>query len=362
MPRDPDIAPARAPLELHASSPSEAQRGSGGSSAERRGSARLLAGGLLAACVALAGPAAADPSELPSAFGYNYGETDTARSGGMAGAVRALGGAADGVFVNPANMGLTRSYHVDLLGQFTPEAGRHIYGGSIVDSTRRFSGGFGFTGGFQDADGLDRSHLDVRFNLAFAISDRFHIGVGGRYLSLEQEGFGPLGEESRASGGRVNEGDRESLVDTFTLDAGTTIIPVEGLHIAIVGKNLSYPDNALLPTTVGGGIGYGTDDFSVEVDGLADFNSWPSPSPRVMAGGEVLVVDRIPIRLGYRFDMMNGSGLDPSHQLGGGLGYVDPAFGIQASVRRTLVGPSATTIMAQVSLHLEAFGLPIDEY
>jgi opacity protein-like surface antigen len=337
------------------------------SSSPRRGAASTRRALALAAFGALATQSvareAAAQSELPAQFAYNYGETDTARSGGMSGALRAAGSAETAIFLNPANMGLSRIYHIDAIGQFTPEAGRHLYGGTIVDSTRRLAGGFGLIGGFQDGDGIDRSHIDVNAALSFAASDAFHIGLSGRYLSLQQEGRGVLGQ-SRASGGLVDPDDpagRLGLVNAFTFGAGLTLVPVEGLHIGVSGQNLSYPNHGLLPTMVGGGIGYGTRDFTIEADGVADFSSWSEISPRVMVGGEYLLIDAIPLRLGYRFDNMSGSQLDPSHQLSGGVGYTDPRFALAASVRRTLVGPSATMIIAQLSLFLESFGLPIAE-
>lgn len=300
----------------------------------------------------------------PPQFGFNYGETDTPRSGAMGGALRALGGANTAHYLNPANMGISRVYHVQALTQFTPEAGRHLYGGAVVDSTRRFSGGVSFIGGFQDGDGIDRSHLDARVSLAFAITSRFHIGLSGRYINLDQEGVGPLGD-SPASAGLADPDDpggRDSLVNTVTFDAGITIKATDELHIGFSGQNLSYPNNGILPTTAGGGIGYATKDFSIEVDGIADFNSWAEISPRVMAGGEYLIANSVPVRLGYRFDLLAGSELSPSHQVSGGLGYIDQSFAVEASVRRTVAGPSATIIMAGVSIHLESFGVPIHEY
>jgi hypothetical protein len=315
--------------------------------------------------LALAGPAGADPSELPPPFAYNYGETDTPRAAAMSGALRALGASTTAPFLNAANMGLTRSYHIQPFVQITPEALRHLYGGAIIDSTRRFSGGLAFVGGFQDADGIDRSHIDLRVPLAFAISDRFHIGLAGRYLMLDQEGVAsnPLGD-SRASGGLQDPDDpggRDALVHTVTFDAGITIRATEELHIGLTGYNLTYNDNSLLPTVAGGGIGYGTKDFSIEVDGLADFNSYAEPTPRIMAGGEYLIADRFPIRAGYRFELLNGSGEDPSHQLSAGVGYLDPRFGVEVGVRRTLVGPSATIIVAGFGIYLESLGVPIQD-
>jgi hypothetical protein len=318
----------------------------------------------LAATLLASSPASADPSELPPSFGYNYGETDTPRSAAFSGALRALGASTTAPYLNGANMGLTRSYHIHPFVQVTPEAGRHLYGGAIIDSTRRFSGGLSLIGGFQDSDGIDRSHIDVRVPLAFAIADEFHVGLVGRYMMLEQQGFGPLGD-SRPSGGLKDPEDppagRSPLVNTVTFDAGITVLPVKELKISAVGYNLTYPNNSILPTVVGGGIGYGTEDFSIEVDAVADFNSYEKPNPRVMAGGEYLIIGRVPIRAGYRFDLLNGSGFEQSHQLSGGLGYLDPRFGIEASVRRTLVGPAATTIVAGFAFYLESFGLPIDD-
>jgi len=301
-------------------------------------------------------PASAEPSVLPTAFAYNYGETETARSAGMGGALTALGAGVNAPFVNPAAMGLTRSYHISALGQFTPEAARQLYGGAIVDSTRKWSGGMSVVGGFMDPDGINRSQVDVRLAVAMAISKSFHLGVSGRYLNLDQEGVGPLGS-SRASGGLVDPedpGGRNALVNTLTFDAGLVIRATDALHFGVVGRNLSYPNNGLLPTVVGGGVGYGTNDFSIEVDGLVDITSYSKPNPRAMAGGEYLLVDRVPLRLGYRFDLLNGSGFEPSHQVTGGMGYLDKRFGVDASVRRTVAGPSATTVVVTLSYFVDA--------
>lgn len=331
---------------------------------------RRFPGLLVAIAVAVVAPTAEAQEgtffdDPPPQFGFNYGETDTPRSGGMSGALRALGGGNTAHYLNPANMGITRLYHIQALTQFTPEAGRHLYGAAIVDSTRRFSGGVSFIGGFQDDAGIDRSHLDARISLAFAISSRFHLGLSGRYMSLDQEGLGPLGN-SRVSGGLLDPedqpGGRDALVNTVTFDAGVTIKATDELHIGLSGQNLSYPNNGILPTTAGGGIGYGTKDFSIEVDGVADFSSWSEISPRVMAGGEYLIANTFPIRAGYRFDLLAGSKLKPSHQVSGGIGYIDQSFGVEASVRRTVAGPSATIIMVGVSVHLESFGVPIQDY
>lgn len=313
-------------------------------------------------CVVLAPRhALADPSELPPPFAYNYGVGETARVTAMGSALSALGNGTAAPFVNPANLTLTRIYHFEAVGQFTPEAARQVYGGSVVDSTRRFAGGVGFQGGFIDPDGVNRSFIDVRLALGFFVSKEFSVGLAGRYLSMEQEGLGVFGD-SRASGGLKDSEDpplgRASIVSTPTLDAGLSLRPTDGLVISAYGQNITYPNNGFLPTIVGGGIGYGDEDFSIEADGLADVNSYLGPTARVGVGGEYLIEDAFPVRVGYRFD--HGAG---SHAITAGFGYIHPAFSVEAALRRTLVGPSATSIVLSVAYHLESSGLtPIEDF
>ena len=143
---------------------------------------------------------------------------------------------------------------------------------------------------------------------------------------------------------------------TECLDAGLTGEVTPGLNIAAFGHNLSYPNHAFLPTVVGGAIGYANDLFTVEVDGVADLSSYTGPSARVMGGGEFLVAGHVPLALGYRFDLLDPKLSRASHQLSAGAGYVSRQFGLRVAVRRTLVGPSATAILASVSYHLESSG------
>jgi len=164
----------------------------------------------------------------------------------------------------------------------------------------------------------------------------------------------PFGSDP-VSGGLVDPADTSSrfaFVNALTFDVGLTIKATDSLYIAAVGQNLTYPNNSLLPTIVGGGIGYGTGDLSIEVDGLADMSSWGKPTARIMAGGEYLIASRVPVRLGYRFDQ--GAQL---HTLSAGLGYISPEFAIEASVKRTLSDPGATSLFFSLAYFLESSGL-----
>lgn len=306
---------------------------------------------LVACSAALAAPVAlAAPSPLPPEVGYNYDEIETPRSAALNGASHASSNAIDGLFYNPANMAVTRVYHLAAFAQIWPEARRQSYGAAAVDSIEssvRLAGGIGGTWNLQDPDGIDRRSTDLRFAFALPFGDRFFLGVGGRYLWLKQDGFGPFGR-SPASGGLGGA----DIVKGITFDAGATVRPVDSLSLSIVGQNLNNPDTTFQPTTFGGGVGVKAGDFGAEADVIGDFTSWGRTTVRTMGGLEYLVGDHVPLRLGYRYD--EGAS---SHSVSGGLGYIDQAFAVELAVRRVVSGDAATAVVLGFTYHLESTGL-----
>lgn len=307
---------------------------------------------LVTVAAVLAAPRADAQSKLEPEVGWNYGEVETARTAALGGAARAFGSATSGLYLNPASMATTRVYHLEALAQIWPEAKRQTYGAGAVDSvTTKLAGGIGGHYGIQDSEGLKRKWTDVRFALAYPFSDKLFAGLGGRYLKLQQNGFGPLGD-SLASGGLRNE----TMISSLSFDAGLTLKPSKELAIAILGQNLTNPGTGFQPTMFGGGVGYGTDDFTIEGDVLADFTTWIDPDGsskttlRGMLGAEYLAGDHYPLRLGYRYD--EGQ---KTHAVSGGLGYVDPQFALEVSVRRTVAGPDVMTPATSVIIGLQYF-------
>ena len=307
-----------------------------------------------ALCVSLTRAAHAEKSTVPPAVGYNYQEIETPRITATNGATRALSMSTEALFDNPANMSVSRVYHLTALAQIWPESGRQSYGAAAVDSvgsSSRLAGGVGATYNTQDTDGIDRRWTDIRFAMSYPFSDKFYMGVAGRYLMLSQNGEGPLGT-SLASGGLAGQ----KIVRSITFDAGATFKPSDALSLSIVGVNLNNPGNGFQPTSVAGGIGFGKDLFSLEADVLADFTSYDKTKTRAMAGGEALLGDHFPLRAGYRYD--DGA---KSHSISGGLGYIDPTFGAEIAVRRVVSGDRATAIVFGFTYHLDSSGLTSNE-
>lgn len=305
----------------------------------------------LATVLGSAQPSAAQ-SPLPAPLRTNEGENETARSAAFSGAMRAWGSGTAAMFLNPANLAETPAYHIEGVVQLTPEAARQAYGGVIMDSiTNKLAGGVSVVGSFVDPEHIDRQTLDVRVGLAYPISDRFLIGLAGRYVRATQLGTGPFGG-SKFSGGLIDGEGRFPFVSTATFDAGITIKVTEGLAISALGTNLTYPNNGVLPTTIGGGIGFSASGFTIEADGVADLNSWGTPTARAMAGAEYVIAERFPIRAGYRWDQ----GPD-QHALSLGFGYVTREFSVEASIRRALDDRGPTTVVLGLAYFLESSGL-----
>jgi hypothetical protein len=321
-----------------------------------------MTGAIVLATISFASGAHADPSELVPQVGFNYGEIETGRAAALGGAVRALGNAVTGLYSNPANIALTRVYHLQGLAQIWPEARRQSYGASAVDSvTGRLAGAIGAHYGSLDPDGVDRKWTDVRAAIAFPISDRFYAGVTGKYLKLRDNGHPRLGyglPNSYASGGL---GDA-ATVDGFTFDAGITVKPSSSLFIGVVGSNLTSSGHGYQPLTLGGGIGYGNNDITAEVDFVADFTTYTKADGtsrtaiRTLAGFEYLAADHFPLRIGYRYDAEPAT-----HAISGGVGYIDPQFSVDLAVRRTVSGKEpygpVTSVVIDLQYFLESTGV-----
>jgi hypothetical protein len=216
-----------------------------------------------------------------------------------------------------------------------------------VGSSSRIAGGLGATWSRQDPDGVDRTASDLRFALAYPLSDKLFVGAGGRFLWLTENGQGPL-KPSFASSGLG--GDR--IVKNFAFDLGLTLKAGDGWSFALVGNNLNGADTGYQPLSLGGGIGYAKEKFGMEGDVVADLATWDKTRVRAMLGAELLLGEHALVRGGYRYD--DGA---QSHSGSLGLGYIDKAFSADLGVRRVLVGDIATAVVLTFTYHVESTGL-----
>lgn len=296
----------------------------------------------------------AEPSTLPPEIGYNYGEMETPRSTALGGGLRALSNSTDALFLNPANIAATRVYHLSGVAQVWPQASRQSYGGAAVDSIvnrQGIAGGVGGTWSRQDPAGVDRQSFDVRFALAAPLSDQFLIGGTLRYLTLSENGYPRNGgglPPSIASGGLRGD----DIVADVTFDAGLALRPIPELSISLVGNNLTDTGYGFLPLLFGGGVGVGTELFSIEGDVVGDFTTYDDTTVRAMGGLEFLAGGSVPLRAGYRYDQGQGT-----QSISGGLGFLTESFSLDGAFRTSVQGPRVLTLVFGFKYHLDGAGV-----
>jgi hypothetical protein len=294
----------------------------------------------IAFAIAFSSPAIAlaDRSSTSIEQGYELGEIQHPRSVAMGNAAQVFGGSTTAIFVNPANLPLYRVYHLEALAALGPEARRQSYGGAIADSsTSRLAGGFGGTWSQMDPDGIKRQFTDLRLTLAYPFGDRFSLGATGRFLRVGQQvSAGPLGASLASDGTR-----EEPVFSGFTFDAGAAVQVSDNIRIAMSGHNLTAPGTGLAPLTLAGGIGWSNQLVTVEANSLVDFTTFGSARGRAMIGGEYLAADRIPLRVGYRYD----DGMK-THAISLGIGYVDRKFSVEFGGRRDVVADRPATLLS----------------
>ncbi|MCA9646795.1 MAG: hypothetical protein H6718_34615 [Polyangiaceae bacterium] len=312
----------------------------------------LSAVGLAGSALLSASTASADPSDLPPETGFDYGDVETPRTAAMGGALRAFSSSTESIYINPGNMAASRVYHIGALAALWPEASRQTYGAAAVDSVgsrTQLAGGLAFAFNRQDPDGVDRQWNDLRFALAFPFSQQFQLGMAGRVMWMKENGDGPLGNDAVAAG--LPD---ENIVRDFTFDAGMSFRPTPEFAVSLVGNSLTNPDHGYLPSRLGGGIGYGTPDFTLEGDLVADFTTWQRTTVLAMGGFEYLAGNVVPLRVGYRYDEGPAT-----HWISAGLGYVDQQVSAEISARRSVAGEKATAVIIGFKYHLESAGAGI---
>jgi len=208
----------------------------------------------------------------------------------------------------------------DLETTFTNVAGERTFGagGAIVDSRTAAVAAGVMTRGVFGNRGRDYSGLDLKAGMAMRLGSRLSAGIAGRYVRLgandKSEGGQPIGPHAKG----------------FTLDAAVRLTITEGFHVAVIGENLVDRHSPLVPQRVGGGIAYGWQRVvDIGFDLLTDLSTFDHATILLGTGLEVVALDKVPLRLGYRGDL----GRDV-HALTAGLGYSHQKISLAFSIRQ----------------------------
>ncbi len=216
--------------------------------------------------------------------GPGVAELGRARSNGMGGAFRALGGGTEAVEGSPAALAVYRRYLIELGGAWDP---RNPYGFgsvSVMDSvTSPLAAGLSYTLlSLGEGDTARVAHINTgAFSIPFG--EIFHIGASMRHILMT--------------------GSRSA--NALTGDAGL-LLRFGPLTIAGAGHNLIDISNEDFPRHFSAGLGFTLPIFSVAVDGRGYFQG-DEPIYSFAGGGEFIIARMFPVRAGYSHDNFRGA-------------------------------------------------------
>lgn len=276
---------------------------------------------------------------------------ESSRGMALGSGVRAASASTQAQAENPANLVLGGLYHIESFFGYDPTFKRISVGGAVVDSmTSRLAAGISARSLFGDNNAGENSGWEGRIGLGFPIIDMLSIGVAGRYSNLTVSDTHAVPELRRdpLTGAPIVDGkpDRTFKLKAFTMDAALTLRPVQGLAISGLAYNMIDTESPLAPLMVGGSVAFTSEALTVGGDLLVDLNThhaFDGAKLVIGGGGEYLVAGVVPLRVGYQYDQGR-----VQHSLSGGLGYVDPRFGVQLSLRQSLNQGSETSLFGVV--------------
>jgi len=251
---------------------------------------------------------------------------------GMGGAHRAIVTGNDAIFMNPAGMSLFRRYSLEAQYLLVPKFGskegpeEHVAHISVVDSQLQyFATGLAYTR-VQRGDDKTGNRYDLAFSVP--LTEGLLIGADIKYLDFDRK-------------------DR-SGVDAVTGDLGILLQTTIGLHVAVVGYNLTNTaDYVEHPVSMAAALMYSpfrslelSFDWFINFQKLEDIEDPTGAKKTGYAyafGVEYLLMGQVTIRAGYLIDQSRPTGNDQFWSVG--VGYVSRSFafdfGYRGSVNHT---------------------------
>lgn len=283
----------------------------------------LLVTGLLASSAF-----GADPTSPVQ--GPKLTDLQQARNMAMGGAFESLGYGAEVISGNPAGLTMYKRYQIEANGAWDIPSGYATGGVSLADSSSSALG-MGISYNFVTFGAFNRrwAHLTT-VALAYAVADWLHLGVSGRHQVIT--GF--------------------TNTNSITMSAGLILRPFDWLSMGFSGHNLipNYNSDvtryfvASVSSVIAG-------QLSPVFDLRIDFNR-PTPRFAYMAGVEWLILQRVPLRVGYQQDNIGIDDLNHHTYLSGGLGWFVEGSGVDVSYRHELGGDAGRLIALTAKLQL----------
>jgi hypothetical protein len=288
---------------------------------------------VLAALSLLALTALASPAQAQTFF-------DGTRPSGMGEAYTAIAAGPSAIFNNPAGVARSVTYAVEAGYEYNP--GGNVLNAGIVDSKTNpsLAAGVGYSLllGRDELDGV--TGHDIRLALAVpVVPDRVSLGVGGRYILMNQTIDG------------TDEETTVEILNGLTLDAGAIFRITQQIHAGLSARNLIPLCEQIIcqstaPTIIEGGVGFEAGNaLTVAADVGIDIER--DSAVNVGVGAEYVVAGVVPVRLGYQ-----RIGAEESNLLTAGLGYRSSAAGFDFGYQVDLSNTDYMLFIGSFSLYL----------
>lgn len=267
----------------------------------------------------------------PSAWAWDFIGT---RPLGMGGAHRAIVTGNDSIFLNPAGMSLFKRYAFEVQYLVRPEwvadgsGAEHIFNASVVDNQLApFATGLAYTR-IERGDSKKGNRYDLAFS--YDLTQNLMIGTTVKYLNFDSNG-------------------KKNAIDAVTVDVGLLMRFDFGLHLGVVGYNLTNTADYLEhPVSMAAAVMYSPfRALEISFDWFINFQKPADPLEPVGEkqtaysyhfGVEYLLFGQLLVRAGYMIDQANAYNDDEQFWTVG-AGYVSTTiaidFGYQGSVFHT---------------------------
>lgn len=284
-------------------------------------SSKVVAHAVLACFLAL--PTLARAQEEQERL-LSFADLTNARALALGGAFRALGGTAEVIVGNPAAVTLFPLYRVEVGGAWD-FGSKDAFGSVMVldGQARPIAGGIAYQIVSTGKGAARRTgHLST-LALSYALGPNFNLGTSTRYLVM--------------SGA--------AAANAVTADVGVMARVGEGVHLGVGGHNLIDTRNPELARYFTGSAALLLGGFNLAGDLKADF-AGPETALGFSVGGEYVLGQIFPIRVGYRQDARDGL-----QAISGGLGFFSGSGGIDLAYQHALNG-EGRNIVATLTINV----------
>lgn len=257
--------------------------------------------------------------------GPTLSDLQQARNMAMGGAYESLGYGGEVVNGNPAGLTMYKRYQIEANVAWDIPSG-YVTGGVVLADSSSSALGMGISYNFVTYGGFERrwAHLTT-LALSYAIADWLFLGISGRHQVITGA----------------------SNTNSITMGAGIILKPADWLAMGFSGHNLIPNFNPDMPRSFVASISSQiAGQLSPVFDLKMDFNQ-ASARFAYMAGIEWLIMQRVPLRIGYQQDNILGH-----TYLSGGLGWFVDGSGIDISYRHELKGDEGRLIALTAKLQL----------